>query len=127
MNQTTFTGRIATDIEVKYSQSGVGIANFSLAVDDGYKDKKKTYFPRLVAFGKTAETIGNTLEKGRKILVDCRFTEEKWEKDGQKRTATKFIVNTFEYLDEKKQESTEDRPGNEAFGGQAMPDDEYPF
>lgn len=104
MNNCILTGRIASEIEVKVLPSGTTIANFTLAVDDGFGDKKKTYFPRMVAFGKTAETMGNTLAKGRKIIVDCRYTEEKYEKDGQKRTAVKFIVNNFEYCDSKKAE-----------------------
>lgn len=118
MNQCIMTGRIASDIEVKCLPSGTTIANFTLAVDDGFGDKKKTYFPRMVAFAKTAETMGNTLAKGRKIIVDCRFTEEKWEKDGQKRTAAKFIVNTFEYCDSKKQDEV-------PFGGTEVSEGEW--
>lgn len=124
MNCCIFMGNLVRDPEVSYGQSGVAIAKFSIAINDGYNDKKKTYFPSFVAFGKTAETIGNTLNKGRKILVDARYTQENYEKDGQKKQASKFIVNSFEYADSKPKDG--DMSVND-FGKDVGQDSEVPF
>jgi single-strand DNA-binding protein len=124
MNSCFFIGNLVRDPEVSYAQSGTAIARFSLAINDGYGDKKKTYFPSFTAFGKTAETIGNTLNKGRKIVVDARYTQDNYEdKDGNKKQSSKFIVNTFEYADSKK--TSEQTDMSEL--GKDVPESEVPF
>ena len=73
LNQCCFIGRLGRDPEIKYTQSGDVIANFSLAVGETYKDKsgqkvEKTEWIRCVAWRKLAEIIGKYLSKGSQVL-----------------------------------------------------------
>src|SRR5258706_8112556 len=75
----------------------------SLATN-GLRDKdgnEKTDWPRLVAFNKTAETMGAHLTKGRLISVEGRLQTRTWEADGGKRSITEVIVDRFEFLSPK--------------------------
>jgi len=111
MNLVVLTGRTTNDIEIKYSQSGTAIAGFSLAVDDGYGDNKKTHFIPCKAFGKTAETAGNYVVKGQKLTIQGKLSINKFETaEGQKRTFTEVIVDRFEFGEKKKGEPV---PGQE--------------
>ncbi|MEG0498030.1 MAG: single-stranded DNA-binding protein, partial [Carnobacterium sp.] len=58
------------------------------------------------AFGKTAETMGNFLHKGSKILIEGQLSQSTYEKNGEKRSSTDVIVNRFEFLDSKKDSGT---------------------
>lgn len=132
MNKVILTGRLTADPEVRYTKSGKAVADFTLAVDIGYGENKKTSFIPCNAWEKTAETIGNTLEKGRKIIVDGEWHQQNWEtQEGQKRRKDLCLVRTFEYCDSKK-ESKESSTGHAdaatAFGGQVFPpEEEIPF
>ena len=101
MNKYIATGNLVREMELKYSSNGTAILKNALAVKDEFK-KDTTYFFNFTAFGKTAETMANYLNKGSKILIEAQMTQSHYEKDGQKRTSTDLIVNRFEFLDSKK-------------------------
>ena len=75
LNEWRGIGRLGNDIEVRFMPNGNAVANFNIAVDDSYKDKQtnqkveQTEWVRCVAFGKTAEFLGEWLHKGKRILV----------------------------------------------------------
>lgn len=71
MNNIEVTGRLTKDPEIKYTATGVAVAKFRLAenIYNKKEGKQDAQFHNVVAFGKTAENIGNTLSKGRKIHV----------------------------------------------------------
>lgn len=125
MNNVVLSGRLAADPEVKYTQTGKAVAAFNLAVNEGYGDKQKTQFIPIVAWEKIAETIGNNLNKGRRVLIEGRLQVRTYDtNDGQKRRVTEVIVKSIEFLDskQKKQESPMDSLGS------SIPDDEeVPF
>lgn len=101
MNKFIATGNVVREMEVTYLNNGTALLKNALAVKDEFK-KDKTYFFNFTAFGKTAETMANYLNKGSKILIEAQLTQSSYEKDGQKRTSTDVIVNRFEFLDSKK-------------------------
>lgn len=98
------TGRTTRDVEMRYTQSEnpLAIASFSFAVDDGYGEKKKTNFFNCVAFGKLAERFEKYVTKGMKLLLTCRPQQEQYtNKDGLKVNTVKFIVDDFEFCENK--------------------------
>lgn len=101
MNKVILSGRWSKDIDFKTFDTGKCVSKSSLAVDDGYGDKKQTYFFDCEAWGKTAEVIANYSGKGKKILVEGRLKVESWEKDGQKRYATKVVIDNVELIEPK--------------------------
>jgi len=111
-NHVVLVGRLTRDPEIKFSTSGTQIATFSLAVDRG-KDNEAD-FVNIVAFGKTAEFVGNYFVKGRLVLVEGPLRIEKYEKNGETKTAAKVVANNVRFMETKKS----------ANGGGEMTDEE---
>lgn len=102
MNKLTLLGRLVRDPEVRYTNNGMAVTKFTIAVDRPYhKDRgKEADFIPCTAFNKTAETIGNYFGKGNRILVDGSMRVESYDgKDGKKRYQTYCLVNNFEFID----------------------------
>jgi single-strand DNA-binding protein len=104
VNKVILTGHVGRDPELKYNQEGKAIANYSLATDESYKDKngqkvEKTEWHRIVAFGRTAEVIGEYVTKGKKLLVEGKLQTRSWDDDkGNKRYMTEIVQDRMEFL-----------------------------
>lgn len=111
MNKIIITGRLTRDPELRTSNSGLAVTNFSVAVDRPYAkegDTKVDYMD-CVAFRKTAEAVKKYFFKGKPILVEGRLQSRDWEdKNGMKRRSWEIIVDEFEFIggDKKPQEET---------------------
>lgn len=130
MNKTIVTGRWTKDIDCKALESGKFLSKCSLAVDDGYGDKKQTYFFDVEMWGKTAENVANHSGKGRKVLIEGRIKQDLWEKDGQKYSAVRIIAENVEFLDYKDNgNSNESGNDSQPSDNNAPPitDDDLPF
>ena len=107
INKVVLTGNLTKDPEVKYTQSGKAVAMFSIAVNDGFGDNQKTYYPNVVVWGKTAETVGNNLAKGSKVGVVGKLTTRSYDNSaGQKVYVTEVVADMYggiEFLGSKKQ------------------------
>lgn len=104
MNEIILSGRLVKDPEVRYTQSQKVVTLFSLAVSREVKNEQGNYdadFFSCVAWGKTAELMGNTLKKGARILLSGRVQIRNYESNGERKYITEVIVNKFEYLDKK--------------------------
>lgn len=104
MNKSIFTGRTTKDIEIRYTQgeNQTAIGRFSLAVESGYRDKKRTDFFNMTAWGKTAETMEEYVPKGTKILVECEARQNNYtDRNGNKVNAVDFTVLNFEFCESK--------------------------
>lgn len=97
MNIGTILGRLTRDVETKFTASEMAIANFSIAVDGRRKDDESSFFD-CTAFGKTAEAIAKWFSKGKPIILQYRLQQERWEKDGQKRSKVSLIVEGFSFI-----------------------------
>lgn len=100
MNLVVLTGRLTRDPELKFGQSGKAYSRFSLAVDRPFQ-KGEADFINCVAFGKTAELIGEYLRKGRKVGVNGRLQMNRYEANGEKRTSYDVLVENIEFLESK--------------------------
>lgn len=132
MNHVTLTGRLTRDPETRYTQSGKAVTNFSIAVDDGYGDNKKTMFVPVVVWDKLAEVCANNLQKGRKVLVEGRLQISEYERDGQKRRAAEIVAQNIEFLEAKKDGQVNkptEIPGYDvsSFGTEVFPEEDIPF
>jgi single-strand DNA-binding protein len=102
LNKVQLYGNLTRDPEVKALPSGQQVANFAIATNRSYKDKngarqEQTEFHNVVAFGRTAEVIGQYLKKGRPIFVEGRLQTRSWDKDGAKQYRTEVIVENFQF------------------------------
>ena len=115
MNVVTLVGRLTADPEVRYTQGGSSIATFTVAVDRKFKKEggPDADFPRVNAFGKTAEFIEKYFSKGMRIGITGRIqTGSYTDKDGRKIYTTDVVAENVEFVERKsdgaapKQEST---------------------
>lgn len=111
MNQVQLVGRCVRDPEVRYNGE-LAIAKFSIAIDDGWGEKKKTNYPSVVAFGKTAEFIEKNVNKGKLVAVVGKLQTGSYEKsDGTKVYTTDVIADKFYLLEWEKKEKAESQSG----------------
>ena len=102
MNLVVLNGRLTRDPELKFGQSGKAYSRFSIAVDRPFqssadKNSQTADFINCVAFGKTAEFIGEYFRKGRKILLNGRLQMSQYESEGKKITTYVVIADSVEF------------------------------
>lgn len=99
MNKTIFTGRLTKEPELRRTGEGTAVLSASIAVDDGWGDKKRTAFPDLVLWSYNAEYIAKYAHKGDLVEVAAKYRERKYtDRDGQNRTAKEFEVDEVHIL-----------------------------
>ena len=133
MNKVILMGRLTKDPEVRYTQTGKVVTQFILAVDRPFKDadgNKETDFIPVVVWGKAAELVGNSCQKGHRLLIDGRLQIRSYEaKEGGKRWVTEIIANGVEFVERKSDQggTTCDKSEFEQFGHAVPFDEEIPF
>ncbi|MBS9775817.1 MAG: single-stranded DNA-binding protein [Fusobacterium sp.] len=148
MNLVVLNGRLTRDPELKFGQSGKAYSRFSIAVDrpfsSGNNGGQTVDFINCVAFGKTAEFIGEYFRKGKKILLNGTLQMNQYEKDGQKITTYVVIANNVEFGESKASEGNSsystnsessyskptrkvEEPSFEEDSSVNLDDDEFPF
>lgn len=107
MNKIVLLGRLTKDVEIRYTPSQKVVASFTLAVDRPFSgEKKEADFIPVVVWGKSAELIGNSCQKGHRLFVEGRLQIRNYEgKDGTKRYVAEVIVNNFEFIERKEAKS----------------------
>lgn len=104
LNKVILYGNLTRDPEVKALPSGQQVATFGIATNRSYKDKngqkqESTEFHNIVAFGRTADVIGQYFKKGRPIYVEGRLQTRSWDdKDsGKKNYRTEIVLENFQF------------------------------
>lgn len=105
VNKVILVGRLGKDPETRYTPSGQGVCNFSLATDETFKDRngerqKRTEWHRIVLWGKLAEIAQQYLKKGQLVYIEGRIQSRQWDDKttGQKRYATDIVANVMRML-----------------------------
>jgi len=105
INSVVLVGRLANDPEMRYTPSGMPIANFRLAVDRGRKSEsgeEQTDWLNIVAFQKTAELVAQYLDKGSLVGIEGRIQSRTWEgQDGKKNYSVEIVANNVRFLESK--------------------------
>lgn len=136
MNKIILLGRLTKDPEVKYTPTNKVVAQFTLAVDRPYSkdNQREADFIPVVIWGKQAETCGNYLSKGQRVLVEGRLQIRSYEaKDGQKKYITEVIAEHFEFIERREQSNGSQPARNDAnqdfqnFGSAVPFNEEIPF
>ena len=99
MNYVILIGNLTRDPDITYKpgKDPICVARFTIAVDDGYGDKKRTDFINCVAFKKLGENVEKYLHKGHKAAIHGKIQTGSYEKDGQKVYTTEVIAQTIEF------------------------------
>lgn len=109
LNQVFLAGNLVRDPELKKLPSGKSVCEFTVAVNNSWKDeqgnkKEDTGFFACNAWGRTAEVICEFLKKGNPIFVIGRLKTDSWEKDGVNQYKTKVSVTEFQFVGTAKSE-----------------------
>jgi single-strand DNA-binding protein len=105
INKVTLIGNLGTDPEMKYTQDGTPVANFSVAINESWTGQdgqkhEKVEWARVVAWRKLAEAVGKYLHKGSKVYVEGKLQTRSWDdQNGQKRYTTEVVASTALFLD----------------------------
>jgi single-strand DNA-binding protein len=126
-NKVILMGNLARDPEYKSFESGKQCVNFPVAVNRKWtgpegQEGEETSFIACQAWGGQAKTISDYFSKGRPIFIEGHLKQDKWEKDGQKKSRIRVMVDNFQFIDSKKTE-TEAIPA--ATGGSNSDEDDY--
>lgn len=114
-SKTIIAGNLGTDPEVRATTNGTQVANFSVAVNRGWGENKKTEWYKVVAWKTLAETAEKYLKKGSKVLVEGEMETRSWDKDdGTKGYATELIANKIQFLESKSDSEQNNNGGDSA-------------
>lgn len=108
MNKVVLIGRATKDWELRYTPSGVAVANGTIAVDKPVAQgkEKEADFINLQAWKQTAEACANYIKKGHRFAVDGRINTRNYENnEGRRIYITEVIVERVEFLEPKEQRS----------------------
>ncbi|MDY5229528.1 MAG: single-stranded DNA-binding protein [Eubacteriales bacterium] len=108
INKVILMGRLTRDPELRHTGKGTPVTTFSIAIDNGYGDNKRTDFINCLAWNKTAEFVTKYFIKGRMIIIaDGRISTRIWEtQDGKRAYATEVIANEVNFGETKSSQQT---------------------
>ena len=104
VNKAILVGNLGRDPEMRTTQNGQSVVNFTLATSENWTDKsgqrqERTEWHRIVVWGRTAEMCQQYLSKGRTVYIEGRIQTREWEdKDGNKRYTTEINANTVQFI-----------------------------
>lgn len=103
LNRVMIIGRLGRDIELKYTQSGIPVAKFSVATDESYSknDNKieKTEWHNIQAWHNLAENCAKYLNKGQLVFIEGKLQTRKWQdKNGNDRYQTEIVASNIQFL-----------------------------
>lgn len=105
VNKVILIGNLGRDPEVRSTQTGRPVANFTLATNRRWTDnqgqrQEQTEWHNIVCWGRQAEVAGQYLRKGKQIYVEGRIQTRSWEdrQSGEKKYMTEIVCDNFQML-----------------------------
>lgn len=101
LNSVVLMGRLTKTPELKQTSSGTPVCSFSVAVDNGYGENKKTDFINCVAWKSTAEFVSKYFTKGQMIALSGRISTRSYDDNGTTRYITEVVAREVEFCGSK--------------------------
>ena len=102
INHVVLVGNLTRNAELKYTNGGMAISTFSIAVNQRRKKDEQwvdeAHFFDVEYFGKAAEAVNQYLVKGKQVGVEGSLRQDRWEKDGQARSKVKITASNLMLL-----------------------------
>lgn len=131
MNSVNLTGRLVRDPELRFTQSGVPVCSFTLAVDRGYKDangERQADFIDIAVWRQQGENCASYLSKGSLAGVTGKLQTRTYEtQDGSKRKAVAVVAEYVDFLTPKSATAQTVDPAGQGTEGPESDDDDLPF
>ncbi len=129
INRVILSGRLTDDPEVRYTQKGLPLARFTLAVNRVWKNpetdqpEEETNFIPVVVWGRQADVCSSYLKKGRLVAVDGRLRARSFQtQNGDRRRVTEVVAQAVHFLGAKPTE-----PQAPPEPAPTEPEEEVPF
>lgn len=106
MNRVILVGRLTNDPDLRYTTSGVAVANFTLAINRPFKQdgEYQTDFINCVTWRKQAENLASYVKKGHQVAVEGMIQTRNYEgKDGKRVYVTEVMAESIQFLESKGQ------------------------
>ena len=106
VNKVILIGNVGKDPEIRHLDSGVAVANFTLATSESYNAKNgekvtNTEWHNIVVWRGLADVVEKYVKKGSKLFLEGKITSRQYEKDGQTKYFTEIVANNMVMLDSK--------------------------
>ena len=127
LNRVVLVGRLTRDPELRYTPSGVAVANFNIAVNRPFSNQqgeREADFINAVAWRSVAENLANYQRKGNLIGIDGRIQTRSYEgQDGKRVYITEIVAESVQFLEFNKNEGESTRSNQNANTGQTKAND----
>lgn len=124
LNKIIIMGRLTRDPELRYTQSGLPVTSFTLAVERDFKSQsgeKETDFIDVTAWRSTAEFVSKYFTKGRMAVAAGRLQLRDWtDREGNKRRSAEVVAESVYFGDSKRESG-----GQQADGWESDPSEEF--
>jgi single-strand DNA-binding protein len=123
MNSVSIVGRITRDLELRKTQAGDSVLNFTLAVDDPFSKDGEADFVPVVVWRKTADIVSQYCHKGTRLGVEGKIKTKLIEKEGKKSVWFEVLGTNVTFLESKPKEEQKQnvKPAED------IPEDDLPF
>lgn len=114
VNKVILLGNLGRDPEIRHLEGNITRVSFSLATTEAFKDRngnriEQTEWHNIVMWRTNAENAEKLLKKGMQIYLEGKIQTRQWtDKDGQKRSVTEIVADTFKIL-QKRDEHTQNK------------------
>lgn len=115
MNRVELVGRLTTKPELRYTNSQLPFARFSVAVNRTFSNaqgQREADFINIVVWRKQAENVCNFLDKGSLVSIEGRIQTGSYDdKDGNKRYTMEVVADSVQFLETKSQSQSRGQTG----------------
>lgn len=127
INRVVLVGRLTKDPELKYTQGGVAVTRFTLAVNRAFSNQqgeREADFINCVTWRKQAENTANFLRKGSLAGIEGRIQTSSFDgQDGKRVFMTEVVADSVQFLEPRSANS--ERSGGAAQGSAPQNDQPY--
>ncbi|MGH2575361.1 MAG: single-stranded DNA-binding protein [Ignavibacteria bacterium] len=133
LNKVILIGRLGQDPELKYTQSGLAVAKFTLATGQQWKDQDgntqdRTEWHSITAWRRLAEICSEYLKKGSKVYLEGSLSTSSWEDENKKKHyRTEIVLNDMIMLDAKGTGSSSGEAASDNVSTLDSKEDDLPF
>lgn len=115
INNTVLVGRLTKDVDLRYTQSNVAVATFTLAVNRAFKNEngdREADFINCVMWRQQAENLANWAKKGALIGITGRIQTRSYDnQQGQRVYVTEVVAEQFQLLESRNSQSQQNNQG----------------
>ncbi len=121
LNRVVLVGRLTKDPDLRYTASGVAVANFTIAVNRPFSNQqgeREADFINCVIWRKPAENLANYMGKGSLVGVDGRIQTRSYDnQDGKRVYVTEVVADSVQFLESRNSKGGQPQGGGQGSGG----------